>query len=301
MDLLKHISDIFNSSMEISFDDSSRIVIMSDCHRGNGSWSDEFMKNQNIYFAALTEYYNEKYTYIEMGDGDELWENKKLTEIIQIHSDAFWLLSRFYNEGRLYLIYGNHDMIKKDNNFVKDNLYQYYDEREKKYVPLFENVKVHEGLVLKYRFTGDKILLIHGHQADYFNSVMWKISRFLVRYLWKPLQTIGVNDPTAAAKNYKKKEAVGEKLAKWTLMENHMLVAGHTHRPVFPDIGEPPYFNDGSCVHPRCITAIEISFGYIMLVKWSVKTNIDNSLYIGRDVLSGPVWLKEYFNNISFK
>ena len=92
---------------------------MSDCHRGDGSWADDFSKNQNIYFAALTHYYNENYTYIEIGDGDELWENKKLSDIIQVHSDVFWLLSKFYNEDRLYLIFGNHDMVKKDNEFVR--------------------------------------------------------------------------------------------------------------------------------------------------------------------------------------
>lgn len=296
MNWLKQISEIFSSSEEITFDDNSRIVLMSDCHRGNGSWSDEFMKNQNIYFAALTEYYKENYTYIEIGDGDELWENKKFYEIIHVHSDAFWILSKFFNEGRLHFIFGNHDIVKKNDKFVRDNLYQYFDEREKKYTPLFENIKLHEGLVLRHSITDDKIFLIHGHQADYLNGVLWRVSRFLVRYLWRPLQTIGVNDPTRTAKNFKKKEAAGEKLTKWVLRENHMIIAGHTHRAVFPDIGEPPYFNDGSCVHPRCITAIEISYGYIMLVKWSVKTNNDSTLYIGREVLAGPARLKDYFN-----
>lgn len=296
MNWLKKISEVFNSSEEINFDDNSRIVMMSDCHRGNGSWSDEFMKNQNIYFAALTEYYKKNYTYIEIGDGDELWENKKFYEIIHVHSDAFWLLSKFFNEGRLYFIFGNHDIVKKNDKFIRDNLYQYFDECEKNYIPLFENIKLHEGLVLRYSITDDKIFLIHGHQADYLNGELWRLSRFLVRYLWKPLQTIGVNDPTRTARNFKNKEAAGKKLTKWVIKENHMIIAGHTHRPVFPDLGEPPYFNDGSCVHPRCITAIEIAYGYITLVKWSVKTNNDSTLYIGREVLAGPVRLKDYFN-----
>lgn len=296
MDLLKRVSEVFDSAMQIPFDDSSRIVLMSDCHRGNGSWSDEFMKNQNIYFAALTEYYKENYTYIEIGDGDELWENKRLYEIMHVHNDAFWLLSKFFNDGRLYFIFGNHDIIKKNDKFVRDNLYEYFDERKKEYIPLFKNIKFHEGLVLRYRATDDKILLIHGHQVDYLNGVIWRLSRLLVRYLWRPLQTLGVDDPTRTAKNYIKKEAVGKKLTKWVKRENHMLIAGHTHRSMFPEVGKPPYFNDGSCVHPRCITAIEIAYGYISLVKWSVKTNNDSSLYIGRDVLAGPTRLRDYFN-----
>lgn len=295
MNSLKHISKVFETAKQISFDDSSRFVLMSDCHRGDGSWADDFSKNQNLYFAALTNYYNEKYTYIEIGDGDELWENSNISDIKQVHSDVFWLLSKFYNEGRLYFIIGNHDMVKKDKRFVKNNLYKFYDEPKRKYIPLFENIKLHEGLVLRHRYTGDRIFLIHGHQVDCLNDRLWKLARFLVRYFWRPLTTMGVNDPTRTAKNYKKKEAAEKRLTDWVIREKHMLIAGHTHRPMFPEIGELLYFNDGSCVHPRCITGIEIADGYIMLVKWNVKTKGDGTLFIGREVLAGPRKLKDYF------
>ena len=119
MNTLKNISQVFKSSEEILFDNCSRIVIMSDCHRGVGNWIDNFAKNQNLYFAALSHYYNEDFTYIEVGDGDELWENTNITDIINVHSDVFWLLSKFFNEDRLYLIFGNHDIVKKDNKLCK--------------------------------------------------------------------------------------------------------------------------------------------------------------------------------------
>lgn len=295
MSTLKRISKVYETAEQVIFDDSSRIVFMSDCHRGDGNWADNFSRNQNIYFAALTHYYNENYTYIELGDGDELWENKKLYTIIQAHSDAYWLMSKFYDKGRLYFIYGNHDMVKKNDMFVKRNLYQYFDERQKRYIPLFENIKLHEALILRHRVTGEKILLIHGHQVDFLNDKLWKIARFLVRYLWRPLETFGVKDPTRAAINYEKKEAVARKLTEWVIREKHMLIAGHNHRPRFPEVGEPPYFNDGSCVHPRCITAIEIVNGEILLVKWSVKTKGGGTLFIAREVLAGPRKLKDYF------
>jgi len=295
VDALKHVSQVFEAAEQIPFDDSSRIVLMSDCHRGDGSWADEFSRNQNLYFAALTHYYKEKFTYIEIGDGDELWENSRFTDIKQVHSDVFWLLSRFYNEDRLYLIFGNHDMVKKDNRFVKNNLYQYFDESGKRHVSLFKNIKFHEGLVLNHRGTGDKVFLVHGHQVDFLNYRLWKPARFLVRYLWRPLTIFGVNDPTRAAKNYKKKDAVEKRLTEWVIEEKHILIAGHTHRPMFPEVGEPPYFNDGSCVHPRCITAIEIADGCIVLVKWNVKTKDDGTLFIGREVLAGPRRLRDYF------
>jgi DNA polymerase II small subunit/DNA polymerase delta subunit B len=104
MDSLKRISEVFKSAQEVIFDDSSRIVLMSDCHRGNGSFADEFLKNQNSYFAALMHYYNQKYIYIEIGDGDELCENRSMNEIINQHKNVFWILSRFYKDNRLYFI-----------------------------------------------------------------------------------------------------------------------------------------------------------------------------------------------------
>lgn len=292
------ITRVFKGAKQITIDDTSRIVLMSDCHRGDGSWADDFSRNQNLYFAALRHYYDGNFTYIEVGDGDELWENSRFADIKQAHSDVFWLLSKFYREGRLYMIYGNHDMVKKGGKYVKNNLHEYYNEPERRNNPLFKGIKFHEGLVLWHYPTDGKILLIHGHQVDYLNNQLWKLARFLVRYLWRPLNTFGVNDPTRTSKNYEKKDAAEKKLTKWVMKEKHMLIAGHTHRPMFPEIGEPLYFNDGSCVHPRCITAIEISEGNIMLVKWNVKTKGDGALYIGREVLAGPRKLKDYFNRL---
>ena len=159
---------------------------------------------------------------------------------------------------------------------------------------MFENIKIHEGLVLRHRNSNYRIFLVHGHQVDFINYELWKITRFLVRYLWRPLEAFGINDPTRTAKNYKKKEAVARRLNDWVKREKHMLIGGHNHRPRFPEIGEPPYFNDGSCVHPRGITGIEIAEGKISLVKWSTKAKDNGILYIDKDILAGPRYLKDY-------
>lgn len=288
MSISKRISKVFNSSEEIPFDDSSRIILMSDVHRGDGTWADDLLKNENLYFAALTHYYYENYTYIEIGDGDELWKNKRLSNILPTHRDAFLLLAKFFKEGRLHFIYGNHDTVKSKAKFVENNLYHYFDQQEKKNVPLFENITLHEGLVLRHKVTDQKIFLIHGHQASFLDYDMWKVRRFLVRYLWRPLELFGINDPTSTAKNYKKKDSIEKRLTEWVTQEKHMLIAGHTHRPMFPEVGKPLYFNDGSCVHPHSITGIEITEGSITLVKWNVKTKIDGTLFIGREILEGP-------------
>lgn len=294
MDTNKRITKIFNSSDEIKIDDNSKIIIMSDVHRGDGSWNDSFARNQNVFFAALTHYYNENFTYIELGDGDELWELKNPKDIIREHKDVFWLMSKFYQENRFYMLYGNHDIEKSNEDYLEENYYYFYDEREDRNIPLFENIKVHEGLILNYM--GNKILLVHGHQVDFINYDIWPITRFLVRYIWKPLELFGINDITRTAKNYKKRYSVAKKLTEWVIKNNYPLIAGHNHRPMFPDVSTPFYFNDGSCVHPRCITGIEIVNGIMVLIKWSIKPNHKGQLHVVKDILSGPNRVKDYFN-----
>ncbi len=298
MSVLERLTKIYKTSKVIDFDDSSKIVLMSDCHRGDGSWADDLARNENVYYSALKYYYTNDYLYIELGDGDELWENKDFSVITEAHKDTFRLLQKFHLQKRLYMIFGNHDMVKKDKEFANKELSCHFDAHFKKSLPLFKNVHPYEALVLHYSNIGNKIFLLHGHQADFFNDRLWKISKFLVRHVWRRLDALGYNDPTSAAKNNKKKSSVELLLIKWARKEKQMLIAGHTHRPMFPEIGEPLYFNDGSCVHPRCITAVEMTEGNITLVKWCIRTNRDGMLYVKKEVLAGPEKIQNFFSAI---
>ena len=289
----ERLSQTFNSAKYVSFDSQSKIIIMSDCHRGIGNWGDNFARNQNIYFAALSYYYNNGFTYIELGDGDELWENRNYEQIIDNYSNIFWLLSKFNHEDRLYMLYGNHDIVKRDSKYV-DKICSAVDNTCKENdITLFSDIKFYKGLILYNSQNKQKIFLTHGHQADIFNDMFWRLSRFLVRYLWRPMELIGFRDPTSASTNYSKRSKVERNLINWVKEHDQMIIAGHTHRPVFPDNEEALYFNDGSCVHPRSITGIEISDGHISLIKWSVMVDDNQTLYVGRSLLEGPVSLDD--------
>lgn len=282
----------YRSALRLAVDDRSKIVLMSDCHRGLGSWADDFAKNRLTTFAALKHYFYRDYTYIELGDGDELWENKSFPEITAVHSDIFALLARFYSAHRLYMVYGNHDQEKEK----KPELLDTYENVSRKVrMPLFPGITVFPGIRLQYGQENRELFLVHGHQVDFFNSSLWLLSRFLVRYLWKPLEMIGYKNPTSAAMNNKVKEKTERRLTAWTDQNSIPLVAGHTHRPVFPDPGEGLYFNDGSCVHPWSITAVEIASGEISLVRWGQKTKEDGAVYIGKNIIGGPRRIEEYF------
>ena len=270
----------------------SRYVLFSDCHRGTGMSYDNFLKNQNLYFAALQYYYDRQFTYIELGDGDELWENRSMEQIKSIHDNTFWLLSLYYKQKRLWLLYGNHDLIKRNTQYSGQH-YSSYICSTNKTQPLFPGITFYEGLILKDLLGKRDLYLTHGHQADFLNSVLWKFSRFLVRYIWKPMEHIGFLDPTSAAKNNTKKRKTERLLTGWAIDNDRILISGHTHRPMI-GTKESPYFNTGSCVHPRCITCIEVTDRCMTLVKWTLRTRDDMTLYVGREELAGPVCIDEY-------
>ena len=279
MSAFSRLDRAFQNAPILPLTNCSRYVLMSDCHRGMGNSSDNFLKNQHLYFAALEHYYKQGFTYIELGDGDELWENRSMKNILDIHSNVFWLFKEFAREDRLYLLYGNHDIVK----------------RKKRLQPLFSPLHFHEGIILS---TGPlsgsmphiSLYLAHGHQASLLNSTLWPLSRFLVRYIWRPMENLGVLDPTSAAKNYHIKNNCEVRLNQWAEENRRILITGHTHRPILPT--EPArYYNTGSCVHPRCITCIEVQRLSMTLVKWSMNARTDSTLYVAREVISGPVSL----------
>jgi hypothetical protein len=68
MDRAKYLDKVFNQCKEIDFNSNSKIVFISDCHRGDGSFKDSLLPNGNIYLTALRYYYNNNFTYIEIGD-----------------------------------------------------------------------------------------------------------------------------------------------------------------------------------------------------------------------------------------
>ena len=285
MSYTSRLNHAFHNAPILPLNDRSRYVLISDCHRGDGSWGDNFLKNQTLYFTALKHYYTQGFTYIELGDGVELWENRRMSQIIEIHNNVFWLLSLFYRQERLYLLYGNHDMEKKKPRYSDRVCATYFCTDSQCRQPLFPGLTFHEGVILETESRGDRLYLTHGHQADTMNSTFWRFSRFLVRYFWRPLEHFGVLDPTSAAKNYTHKDRVEQRLSDYALKTGRILITGHTHRPRL-DPDKPQYCNTGSCVHPRCITCLEIVGEKMTLVKWTYNTRRDNALYVSREVLS---------------
>lgn len=291
----KRIDRAYKEAPRIPFGDTDKFILFSDCHRGDNSFADEFANNRNIYFHALKHYFNEGFIYCELGDGDELWENLDFNTIFEAHQNVFELMVQFYKENRLHRLIGNHDMVYRSQRYVEKHLFSYFNKITGQEEPLFPGIKLTEGLVLQHRESGQELFLFHGHQADWMNYHGWKFNRFLVRALWRPLQVFGIGDPTSPARNYRELIKVEKRCKRWIKEHNNTIaITGHTHRPRFPEPDEIPLFNDGSCVHPRSITGLEIENGEISLIKWQIATTDDGTLKVIRVLLEGPQRLSDY-------
>ncbi len=246
----------------------------------------------------LSYYYKRGFTYVEVGDGDELWKNRNCNDIAYIYNDVFKLLNKFKEDNRIYLIYGNHDIIKNRDSFYNTQykaLKKVGDNYGKNFLKFIKDINYHEAINFKYIPVNEKFLVTHGHQADPMNYNFWLLSRFLVRYVWKFLNGIaGFNDPTSPAKNNKKGNKVDRKLERWSKDNGKMILCGHTHNSRMPELNDPPYFNDGCCVLPYAITTIEVEKGNISLVKWNIESQESGVLWVRRKVITGPYRLETY-------
>jgi UDP-2,3-diacylglucosamine pyrophosphatase LpxH len=248
--VFRRLNKVFERSESVWFDDDSRIVFFSDCHRGDNGRSDSFKHNKEITVRALDHYYRQGFTYVEIGDGDDLWQVSNFHSIVQAHGCVFDRLQRFQDEGRLYMILGNHEIGRGQRHLVRKG-----------------NLVAEEGLVLRHGESGKTIFVVHGHQADFFSDLLIPISRLTVRHLVKKLHALGLahhqreisslmNGAEMGANSFASR--LEKPLVAWAEAHRRIIVCGHTHRAAYPLPGKPPYFNSGSCVYPGFITALSV-------------------------------------------
>jgi len=293
----KKLMKAFKNAKVEYFDHNSRYIFFSDCHRGDDSVSDEFSRNQNILLRALEYYFENDYVYVEVGDGDELWEYPKFKHIRLAHSDVFSVLKKLHDNKKMIMLYGNHNIYLKNKDYVKKNFYKFYDDYTQDIHDLFVGLKPIEALVLKNRSSGQEILIVHGHQGDLMNDQLWVINMLLLRYFWRFMHVVGFQNPSSPARNHFKRHKIERTYKKWILKHKRMLICGHTHRQKFPKSQELPYFNTGCCIHSKGITGIEIVGEQIMMVDWRVKADPDGVLQIERHIMRGPEPIDKFDDN----
>ena len=260
---------------------SAKFIIFSDQHKGDKSWGDDFKNNEPNYLAALKFYNDNNFSFIALGDTEELW---KFTpqQILPVNKKALAAEAAFQPK-KLFKTFGNHDIIWKNKLDVLFNLKKYFT------MPL----AVYEGMVIKLKTATStlRILLTHGHQGDVMSDNNG-FSTWVVAHIWMPFQRylrINVNTPSS---DYSLRNTHNIMMSEWSAaQQNLLLITGHTHVPVFAsgkyfnhpsnnipgkiqELLKPSYFNTGCCCFDDGdITGIEISDGYIRLIKWYDEEN----------------------------
>lgn len=294
MQTIKRLTNAFENAEVIEFDKDSKYIFLSDCHRGDGSHSDEFTKNQNLYLHALNYYYQNGFTYVEVGDGDELWEQPKFKFIKKAHHDVFEAIKKFHYHHKLIMIYGNHNMYLKDPEYVEKYYYTYYNEYREQRFDFLKNLKPVEAIILKHKGTKQEIFVLHGHQGDFSNDHIWRLTMLSLKYFWRFMHSFGVKNPASPVKNSHKRHKIERNYNKWIELHKKMLICGHTHRFKFPRNGDLPYFNTGCCIYPTTITGIEIVEDKVQIIRWKIRPNREGILKAKREVIRGPKLISEF-------
>lgn len=258
----RRLDQLLNTSPELLIDDASKIIFFSDTHRSDKSADDEFAPNEALFLHALTCYYHAGFTYIELGDGDDLWQTPDFSQIERAYTEIFALLRCFKAQSRLHMIVGNHE--------VQGRHYQHIEKGE---------FSATEGLVLRHGRSGQRLLVVHGHQVDVWSDQLGWLSQGLVWLIhegfdWLGLKTgdlttsVGLVNSELSDWYKNSQQQITHQLIEWVRSRQQPLITGHTHLPVFPRCHQTPYFNPGCGINPGYITGIEIENGFIYPVKW---------------------------------
>lgn len=301
-DLLKGKID---KGLVLSINDNSRYIIFSDQHKGARNGFDDFSLAERNYLKALDYYNREQFTFVNLGDAEELWKNS-LNAILKHNKLCFEKEKLFVDRGAYVKIIGNHDLYWANDPLAGITLEKIYGRK----------VKVYEGLMLQRQMKDETLLnifLTHGHQGDKQSDGNW-FNKWFVSVIWGRVQAYFEINPNTPAFNDRLKNNHNMMMYDWSSQQKStVLITGHTHQPVFvsltqlerlyrelgnarikkdinlirrlnqeinqrirfgdpvPDFTSyfPYYFNSGCCCFDDGdITGIEIIGGMIRLIKW---------------------------------
>lgn len=208
---------------------TGRYIIFSDQHRGARNGADDFQRSERVYNAALAYYLEQGHTLVVLGDAEELWEEFP-GAVMRAYPHTLGLEAQYHARGRYHRVWGNHD-----------DTWSFADEARRHLGPYFgAALPVAESLRLSVR-EGEAVLgtlfLVHGHQGDTASDQWAWLSRWFVRLVWRPIQRLTKFSFNTPARSWELRERHNIALYTWAQRQAGLvLVAGHTHRPVFKSL-----------------------------------------------------------------
>lgn len=206
----------------IPLSEDGRFVIFSDHHKGARNGADDFEQCEVTYLAALDHYLRDDYTLVILGDAEELWE-EPVEPVIAAYCNVLQSEARFYPE-RYLRVHGNHDDLWLSDDQVR----KYLD-------PFFPGIKVRDGIVLSRHDSSGKgkVFLVHGHQGTLGGDRLAFLARMLLPF-YRVFQILTGCGHTTPAQDACLRSEHDTCLYRWASRKRRLvLVAGHTHRPVW--------------------------------------------------------------------
>jgi UDP-2,3-diacylglucosamine pyrophosphatase LpxH len=208
--------DSFNAFMSAcpveDLEQNKRYVFLSDLHMGNGGKRDDLEKNRQLLVESLRGWYLERdYRLVLNGDIEELLKFS-LREISTAWKDLYALFDEFDARDNLRKIIGNHDLA-----LSQTSGYPY---------------RVYHGLRLRRRER--TLFVFHGHQASRFFARFDYLSKFVVRYLAKPLKIKNTSISSDSRQRFKAERRIYRASKSLGIVS----LTGHTHRPLFESLSK---------------------------------------------------------------
>ena len=298
------------------------VIIFSDQHKGARNGSDDFRMAEDNFLKAL-EYYNEKnYYYVNLGDSEELWENNILS-VLKHNTEVFNKEKQYVDRNAFYKVYGNHDLFWDNDPFAPLYLKKMFGTRVKIYtgavlrislpnrnIDIFcthghqgdaqsdgnafskwfiayiwgplqsfleintntpstsdDRKSLHNEFMYQWSAEQDDLILITGHT----HQPVFKSLTHLERLYLSREEAEARGDEAAIAKIDAEIPRRKKEYDRVNFKFRNM---------------KPTYFNAGCCCYEDGnITGIEISDGFIRLVKWSKVNGIPTRIVAEEETL----------------
>ncbi len=197
--------------------DLGRFIILSDAHKWDRSAVDLFRNVERVYLNALKYYDERNFTLVLLGDIEE-GAGDRLRHVLEkypltLASEAKFLPDRYLR------VYGNHD-----HDWKKDEFREHLD------AAMGTPVEVHPSLLI-----GDNILVVHGHEGDFFSDELHGFTQIVLRAFKKLFESLQGHSRTTA-ENSRLRDRRAKLLYKWGKRNGMLVVAGHTHSAYFESI-----------------------------------------------------------------
>ena len=217
----KRLTQLWRDAAVVDLDiEDGPMAIISDIHLGDGGDADDFHRNEKALLAALARYADAGATVVLLGDIEELWQFD-LRRICDRYDTTVYRALRALPAGKLQRVFGNHDI-------------------EWGSPPDPASATQRPGgapEALRLRRGGTAFaLLVHGHQGSTDSDRYAWFSRFVVRGVFKPIESllarVGLYRHPSATKSMVLEDYERVFYA-WAKKNRTLVICGHSHRAIF--------------------------------------------------------------------